>query len=418
MVLAANRTDFETRKMTPDSKVANTVYVEFVRLLYTARWPIVVVGTAILMVGAAVGYQTGDQISPAIGVAGMLVTLARLSLCVAFDRTFDRRTLDLASAKVWERRLAIGVISTGICIGGFALRCFLLPDLTAHMVASGLVFGYCAGTTTRFSIRPWIVKASLAVSVIPAVGAALWNFDLMHTAQALLFLIFFFGGFELIVYIHDTTKEQLTLRAEAAHLARADVLTKLPNRLHLSEHFNEAAARLERHGEGFAVICIDLDFFKEANDRFGHAAGDEILRIVAMRLTGLLRPSDLAARTGGDEFIVIQADVDTPDHVEALCTRIIAAVSAPYIIDGHVVVLGASVGAALAPDDGTSLDALLGKADAALYAAKRKRADKHRSIPVVTETIPLAPEFCETRAGDTATQNAEGASEPMFNSPR
>ncbi|MFC0239273.1 diguanylate cyclase domain-containing protein [Rhodopseudomonas telluris] len=416
-VQAADRNDFETFTMTPDSKVANTVYIEFVRLLYTARWPIVVVGTAILMVGAAVGYQTGDLISPAIGVAGMLVTLGRLTLCVAFDRTFDRHKLDVASAKVWERRLAIGVISTGVCVGGFALRCFLLPDLTAHMVASGLVFGYCAGTTTRFSIRPWIVKASLAVSVIPAVGAALWNFDLMHTAQALLFLIFFFGGFELIVYIHDTTKEQLTLRAEAAHLARADVLTKLPNRLRLSEHFDEAAARLHRHGEGFAVICIDLDFFKEANDRFGHAAGDEILQIVAMRLTGLLRHSDLAARVGGDEFIVIQADVGSRDEIKALCDRIVSAVSAPYIIDGNVIVLGASVGAALAPTDGTSLDALLGKADAALYAAKRNRAGQQRPLAAVTENIPLAPEFCETRAPDPAMDSAEHPARTTLNLP-
>ncbi|MCP9628884.1 GGDEF domain-containing protein [Rhodopseudomonas palustris] len=404
--------------MTSESKVANTVYIEFVRLLYTARWPIVVVGTAILMVGAAVGYQTGDLISPAIGVAGMLVTLARLTLCIAFDRTFDRRPLDLASAKVWERRLAVGVISTGICVGGFALRCFLLPDLTAHMVASGLVFGYCAGTTTRFSIRPWIVKASLAVSVIPAVGAALWNFDLMHAAQALLFLIFFFGGFELIVYIHNTTREQLTLRAEAAHLARADVLTKLPNRLRLSEHFDEAAARLQRYGEGFAVICIDLDFFKEANDRFGHAAGDEILQIVAMRLTGLLRPSDLAARVGGDEFIVIQADVDSRNEIEALCGRIVSTVSAPYIIDGNVVVLGACVGTALAPADGTTLDALLGKADAALYAAKRNRGGQQRPPAAVTENIPLAPELCQSRSADEATDSAARRSAPTLGSPR
>lgn len=390
-------------QMPPDSKVANTIYIEFVRLLYTARWPIVVVGIAILMVGSAVGYQTGDPISPAIGVAGMLVTIGRLLLCVAFDRTFERRPLDLASAELWERRLAVGVISTGICVGGFAVRCFLLPDLTAHMVAGGLVFGYCAGTTTRFSIRPWIVKASLAVSVIPAVSAALWNCDLMHAAQALLFLIFYFGAFELIVYIHDTTKEQLTLRAEAAQQARCDVLTRLPNRLHLSEHFNEAAARLERHGEGFAVLCIDLDFFKEANDRFGHAAGDEILRIVAMRLTGLLRPTDLAARTGGDEFIVIQADVSSDEEIAALRSRIVGAVSAPYIIDGNVIVLGACVGAALAPRDGTTLDGLLGKADAGLYAAKRNRSSPQRGLNGGTGNIPLAPEFCDQHEADQTT---------------
>ncbi|WP_049824654.1 GGDEF domain-containing protein [Rhodopseudomonas palustris] len=393
--------------MTLSSKVANTVYIEFVRLLYTARWPIAVVGAAILMVGLAVGRQTGDLVAPAIGIIGMLVTVGRLALCVAFDRTVQRRPLDLASAKVWERRLAIGVIATGVCVGGFAVRCFLLPDLTAHMVAGGLVFGYCAGTTTRFSIRPWIVKASLGVSVIPAVSAALWNFDLMHAAQALLFLIFFFGGFELIVYIHDTTREQLTLRAEAAHLARADVLTKLPNRLRLAEHFEETAARLRRHKEGFAVIGVDLDFFKEANDRFGHATGDELLRMVATRLTGLLREHDLAARIGGDEFVVIQADVSDRRDVERLCRRIVETLSAPYAIDGHSITLGASLGTAIAPDDGTSLDDLLAKADAALYAVKRNRSGRTSGAAAARDAAPLAPDVPD------GAEPTRGAPQPL-----
>jgi diguanylate cyclase (GGDEF)-like protein len=379
--------------MVTADKVASTVYIEFVRLLYTARWPIVVVGAAILMVGLAVGDHTGDVIAPTIGIVGMLVSVGRLTLCVVFDHSIARHPLNATSARVWERRLATGVIATGICVGAFAVRCFLLPDLTAHMVAGGLVFGYCAGTTTRFSIRPWIVKASLGVAVIPAVSAALWNFDLMHAAQALLFLLFFFGGFELIVYIHDTTREQLTLRAEAAHLARADVLTGLPNRLRLAEYFEEAADRLQRHGERFAVISVDLDFFKEANDRFGHAAGDALLRVVAARLTHLLRDDDLAARIGGDEFIVVQSDISDDDGVGELCRRIVEALSAPYAIDGQTIRLGASVGAAIAPDDGISLDDLLGKADAALYAVKRNRSGRTSGNPGVRDDIALAPDF-------------------------
>jgi len=377
--------------MNATNKIAGTVYIEFVRLLYTARWPIVVVGCAMLVTGLAVGQHTGDVVVPAFAVTGMLVTIARLLLCYAFDRSVRQRPLDLASARIWERRLAIGVMATGVCVGGFAFRCFLLPDLTAHMVAGGLVFGYCAGTTTRFSIRPWIVQASLAVSVIPAVAAALWNFDLMHAAQALLFLLFYFGAFELIVYIHDTTEEQLILRAEAARLARADVLTGLPNRLQLGEHFEDLAGRRGRDGNGFAVISIDLDFFKEANDRFGHAAGDEILRIVAARLTQLLGDRDLAARIGGDEFIVIQADVPDASQVERLGRRIVDALSAPYPIGGATAMLGASIGFAIAPQEGTSLDGLLLRADASLYAAKRNRPGRGRDLAACSDDVPLAP---------------------------
>lgn len=376
-----------------NAKIERTVFIEFVRLLYTARWPIVVVGTAILTVGVAVGRQTGDVIAPLIGFAGLVVSIARLMLCTVFDNEVARRPLDLAAAKRWEYRLGIGVIATGLCVGGFAVRCFVLPDVTAHMVAGGLVFGYCAGTTTRFSIRPWIVKASIGVAAIPAMLGALWNFDLMHIAQALLFLIFFLGAFELISYIHDTTVEQLTLRAEAAHLARLDVLTRLPNRLHLDEHFDELTAQMAQRGDGFALISIDLDFFKEANDRFGHAAGDQILRLVAERLKATIGDDDLAARIGGDEFVVIQAHVTEPARAEELGHRIVAALSVPHPIDGATALLGASFGLALAPQDGTTLGRLLRKADASLYTAKRNRPVRSRALPIYDQ-VPLAPELC------------------------
>ncbi|NEV78863.1 GGDEF domain-containing protein [Rhodopseudomonas sp. BR0C11] len=379
--------------MTANSKIANAVYIEFVRLLYTARWPIVVVGCAMLTTGLAVAWQTRDVVMAGIGLTGMAVTLGRLALCFAFDHAVAKRPLDVETAKQWERRLAVGVISTGVCVGAFAVRCFLLPDLAAHMIAGGLVFGYCAGTTTRFSIRPWIVQASLVVSVTPAVAAALWNFDLLHVAQAVLFLLFALGGLELIDYIHATTAEQLTLRAEATRLARADALTNLPNRRHLVEHFNELAKRLARHGEGFAVISLDLDFFKEANDRFGHAAGDEILRTVAGRMTELLDDEDLAARIGGDEFVVVQANVSDTAAADDLGRRIVAALSEPYAIAGEAVMLGASFGSALAPTDGVTLDELLRKADEALYAVKRNRPGRVREVTSWTDQAPLVPEI-------------------------
>ncbi|NEW93486.1 GGDEF domain-containing protein [Rhodopseudomonas sp. BR0M22] len=388
--------------MTANSKIANAVYIEFVRLLYTARWPIVVVGCAMLTTGLAVAWQTHDLMMAVIGLAGMAVTLGRLVLCFAFDHAVAKRPLDVGMAKLWERRLAVGVISTGVCVGAFAVRCFLLPDLAAHMIAGGLVFGYCAGTTTRFSIRPWIVQTSLVVSVTPAVAAALWNLDLLHTAQALLFVIFALGGLELIDYIHATTAEQLTLRAEATRLARADALTNLPNRRHLVEHFNELAKRLTRHGEGFAVISLDLDFFKEANDRFGHAAGDEILRIVAGRMTELLDDEDLAARIGGDEFVVVQANVTDTAAADDLGRRIVAALSEPYAVAGEAVLLGASFGRALAPSDGVTLDELLHKADEALYAVKRNRPGRVREVAFLADHAPLVTEIAPLLEHDQA----------------
>jgi diguanylate cyclase (GGDEF)-like protein len=167
---------------------------------------------------------------------------------------------------------------------------------------------------------------------------------------------------------HDIT-EQRRSEAKIAHMALHDTLTGLPNRVLLNEQLEQALIRAKR-GEIVATHVLDLDHFKHVNDTLGHPAGDKLLRLVARRLGGLLRETDTVARMGGDEFAIVQVSISAPTDATALAHRIIAAVSEPYDIDGHQVVIGASIGIAVGPSDGVSSDEIMRNADLALYRAK------------------------------------------------
>jgi diguanylate cyclase (GGDEF)-like protein len=173
------------------------------------------------------------------------------------------------------------------------------------------------------------------------------------------------------VSTHKDVTEQRAAAARIAHMAHHDALTGLPNRVLLRERLGEALARARR-GDRFAVLCLDLDRFKEVNDTLGHPVGDALLRAVTQRLLEELRETDTIARLGGDEFAIIQSAADQPTDATALSRRIVVALSTPFEIEGHQVPIGTSIGIALAPEDGEDPDTLLKAADLALYRAKEK----------------------------------------------
>jgi diguanylate cyclase (GGDEF)-like protein len=170
-----------------------------------------------------------------------------------------------------------------------------------------------------------------------------------------------------------TTHEDITERRHAeikiAHMAHHDALTDLPNRVMLNERLGEALANIER-GQQLAVLCLDLDRFKNVNDTLGHPVGDALLRKVAGRLRNCVDDMDTISRVGGDEFSIIQTNIAGAVDAEQLAMRIFEAISAPYDLDGHQVSINTSIGIALAPADGTKPDELLKNADMALYGAK------------------------------------------------
>jgi diguanylate cyclase (GGDEF)-like protein len=169
-----------------------------------------------------------------------------------------------------------------------------------------------------------------------------------------------------------STHEDITARRQAeaqiAHMAHYDALTDLPNRVLFREHLVKALKSVDR--ESIAVLCVDLDRFKAVNDTLGHPIGDALLRAVGDRLQASARPTDLVARLGGDEFAIVQAGTEQPSGATALATRLAAEIAEPFEIEGHQVVIGASVGISVAPNDGSDPDKLLKNADLALYRAK------------------------------------------------
>lgn len=159
-------------------------------------------------------------------------------------------------------------------------------------------------------------------------------------------------------------------QAQIAHMATHDALTNLPNRRMFGERLDQALQRLGRQ-DRIAVLGLDLDHFKDVNDALGHPIGDGLLKEVASRLEGCVRKEDVVARLGGDEFAIIQAIGATlTQEIAGLATRVIDALSMPYYIAEHEIIIGASIGISVAPQDSTDQDQLLKNADLALYRAK------------------------------------------------
>ncbi len=179
------------------------------------------------------------------------------------------------------------------------------------------------------------------------------------------------------VAVHEDVTERRRAETKIAHLARHDMLTNLPNRVLFREHLENAFDRVQP-GRGFAVHCLDLDHFKTVNDTLGHPIGDELLKLVAARLIEAVPSTDFIARIGGDEFAVVQTDVSRPEQCSQLASRIVELVSRAYDIDGRHIVIGTSIGIAIAPNDGSNPDMLLKNADMALYLAKGDGRGTHR----------------------------------------
>lgn len=171
------------------------------------------------------------------------------------------------------------------------------------------------------------------------------------------------------VATHQDITEQRRNQERIHHLARHDALTDLPNRVVFQERIEGEQAPIAR-GSGAAVLCIDLDKFKAVNDTLGHASGDQVLKAAAERLQACCRETDTVARLGGDEFAILQTAVKTPSDAAALARNVVARMAEPFDIEDHRFLVGASVGIAVAPIDGTDAATLLRNADLALYRAK------------------------------------------------
>jgi diguanylate cyclase (GGDEF)-like protein/PAS domain S-box-containing protein len=172
------------------------------------------------------------------------------------------------------------------------------------------------------------------------------------------------------VVVFRDVSEARAASLQMAHSAEHDVLTGLPNRALLSDRVNQAIVFAQRHAKHLAILYLDLDGFKQINDSLGHATGDKLLQSIARRLVACGRASDTVSRQGGDEFVVLLAEMEHVKDAAIAASRILRAVARPHSIDQHDLRLTASIGVSVYPDDGTDAETLIKNADTAMYQAK------------------------------------------------
>jgi diguanylate cyclase (GGDEF)-like protein len=186
-------------------------------------------------------------------------------------------------------------------------------------------------------------------------------------------------------------------------LALHDALTGLPNRRLLEDRIENTLQHANRHHHKAAIMYLDLDGFKSINDTYGHAYGDEILKMVAQRLVSNSRKEDTVARLGGDEFMIVLGDVHTLQDAQGPAAKLVEAVSEPYFINDLTLRLSTSIGISMYPDDAETVDALISIADYALYEAKR--AGKNRFCTTATAAnAPIANPLSVVGAGRMPVQ--------------
>jgi diguanylate cyclase len=367
------RTVVRSSKRLPDE-----IFGELVDVIFTSLPPVAFIGAIMAFVGFLLAARNNDPALWILTVIGVVVTVARILLIVLYRR---RASVEkVRNARLWERRYAFGAYAFSLVLGAFNLRAIATGDAMVAMLVTSVMFGYGAGIVARLGVRPTICVISLGLAVIPTAVGYLINAAnagheygaAVYIGQALLLIAFAAAGMEAMRHIYRTTLQHLLTQQDLTILAGQDALTRLPNRTLLRARFAEAIAQMRRSEKALAFHALDLDYFKSVNDSLGHPAGDALLKLVAERLSGILRIGDTVARVGGDEFVVLQVGILRPDEAKLLGHRIVRALSAPYFIDGRELKIGVSIGVALAPMDGLTFDELASCADAALYQAKRR----------------------------------------------
>jgi diguanylate cyclase (GGDEF)-like protein len=368
---------FRARGSPPRRPLPDDVYAELVDIIFRSMSPLINMGVVAAGVGALLYSMTHDFAVAALAAVSLLIMLGRVGLNLAYHRRRSGLPLALAEVKRWELAFGTGSLIAAVALGLLNARALIVGGVAEQLLVTGMMFGYCAGAVIRLSVRPALVAISVpAVMLLTFAGFAVHYanseglYGGAYVGLGLLVAMFSLGTVEMVNHLYRTTLEQLTTKSMLSHLARKDELTGLSNRLSLRERFDQDMIKVRRSGDFIALHFVDLDRFKAVNDNHGHPVGDALLKMVAGRLTRALRDGDTAARLGGDEFVILQTNIDGPREAEILAKRIVREISKPYSIDGHELSIGASVGVAMAPQEGIDLDDLAARADAALYRAK------------------------------------------------
>jgi diguanylate cyclase (GGDEF)-like protein len=294
----------------------------------------------------------------------LVISVVRVGVVWGFARKSKQgRTEDFL---FWASAFSMATIAFCSMMALVTIYNFRMHDDAVQMLCVIGSFTLCSGISSRIGLHPKVSQGCI-VMMQGALAYSLLNSP--HPILRLTAVLSLVTAFTYCVSIHNqyhVIDEQVRTRRRLRNLANHDSLTGLPNRHLFDATFEKVCA--ER--SPFTLWMLDLDDFKTVNDTWGHAVGDELLRLVARRLERTVRTGDLLARLGGDEFVILQPKTHLREATERMAERITAEISAPYAVDGHRLQIGVSMGIKLAAEGELSPHAALREADRALYRVK------------------------------------------------
>lgn len=194
-----------------------------------------------------------------------------------------------------------------------------------------------------------------------------------------------------VIVFHDARQSGTALQ-KMSHLAQHDFLTGLPNRVLMMERLTHAIGMAKRHRKQIALLFLDLDFFKQVNDSFGHAIGDHLLRNVAAKVVSGVRATDTVSRYGGDEFVVLLTEIEERQDAAQIAEKLLKKFAAPHIVDGHELNVTLSIGISVYPENGTEAETLILNADSAMYTTKKNGRNSYQFSPQVYRQAHASPD--------------------------
>ncbi len=340
----------------------------------------------------------------------VLVALPVYAKGTSRDTVADRRR-NIAGFVVGIFDLPVLIQSIRVATGASpAVSLNVYPPFTAHIVSLAETLpDYSSAATAPQSMRDvaralhWsgslkIGDSDWQVRAMPAAGGSL---ETAYDRSAAVLIVGMLLTLSLATYLMLASRNSRRLslaNRRVLELAQTDILTGLPNRAFFLARLDEMNDQLKASGSTFSILMLDLDRFKNVNDSLGHGAGDVLLRQVAQRLKSALRATDVLARLGGDEFAIILDGCENPRACATeLAGRIAKLVAEPFLLPGHRVEIGTSIGIAIAPDHGGDQEQLLKKADLALYRSKSAGRD---CFTVYDEAMSAELEARSTLEGD------------------